>query len=137
MFNINYDRYFVNGEVVKILSSPDDTLFIDGYESLIYCQAKIPSSYKYILYYPVMKGIYQFDQERANMLKTKTPSFYFIDCNYRKTNPIPLEIKSNFRQFIYSINNQETCLYINKNKLTKEFTNKLKFIEKFNYKLIY
>ena len=136
MFNINYNRSFVNGEIVRILSSLNDTLFVDGYESLIYWQAKIPSSYKYIFYYPVMKGVYRFDQERVNMLRTKTPSFYFIDCNYRKINPIPPEIKSNFRQFIYTINNEETCLYINSNKLTKKFSDKLKLVEKFNYKLM-
>lgn len=137
IFNINYNRYFVNGEVVRMLSNPGDTLFVDGYESLIYWQAKIPSSYKYTLYYPVMKGIYQFDRERADMLNMKTLSFYFTDCNYIKTYPIPPVIKSSFRQFIYSVNNnEETCLYMNNNKLTKDFADKLKLIEKFNYKLI-
>ena len=134
-FNISYNRYFVNGEVVKTLSNPGDTLFVDGYESLIFWQAKIPSPYKYTLYYPVMKGIDRFDKERVNMLKNITPAFYFTDCNLKKINPIPSVIKLNYRQFLYIVNNEETCLYVNKNKISEEFITKLKTVEKFNYKL--
>ena len=140
MFNINYNQYFVNGEVVKLLSDKGDNLFVDGYASLIFWQAGIPSSYKYSLYYPVMKGIPLFDQEKNIMFKTKAPTFYFIDCIDRNrdknNNPIPKEILTNYKQFIYTVINDEKCLYINKNKLTKEFTNKLKLIEKYNYKLM-
>jgi hypothetical protein len=65
------------------------------------------------------------------------PSFYFIDCHYRLISPVPPEINLNFKQFVYPTNNnEETCLYVNKNKLTKEFTGKLKLIEKFNYRLM-
>jgi len=135
-FNISYNRYFVNGEVVKTLSNPGDTLFVDGYESLIFWQAKISSSYKYTLYYPVMKGIDRFDKERVNVLKKTTPSFYFTDCNLKKISPIPSVIRSRYRQFLYIVNNEETCLYVNKNKITKEFITKLKKVEKFNYKLM-
>lgn len=135
IFNINYNRYFVNGEVVKLLSDKDDNLFVDGYESLIFWQAGIPSSYKYGLYYPVMKGILRFDQEKNKMLKTKMPTFYFIDCIYRNINPIPEEISANYKQFIYTVINEETCLYINKNKIKKLSEEKIKLIEKYNYRL--
>jgi hypothetical protein len=135
MFNVNYNRYFVNGEVIKLLSDKDDSLFVDGYESLIFWQAGIPSSYKYGLYYPVMKGISRFDQEKNKMLKTKMPTFYFIDCIYRNINPIPKEISANFKQFIYTVINEETCLYINKNKIKKLSEEKIKSIEKYNYRL--
>ncbi len=40
MFNINYNQYFVNGEVIKLLSDKGDNLFVDGYASLIFWQAK-------------------------------------------------------------------------------------------------
>lgn len=70
------------------------------------------------------------------MFRTKSPSFYFIDCHDRLVNPVPQEINLNFKQFIYpSNNNEETCLYINKNKLTKELGNKLKLVEKYSFKL--
>jgi len=135
MFNINYNRYFVNGEVINLLSDKGDTLFVDGYESLLFWQAKIDSSYKYTLYYPVMKGIMKFDQEKDNMFKSSMPTYYFIDCIYRNINPIPKKIVTDYRQFVYTTSNQETCLYINKNKINSLTQEKIKSIQTYNYQI--
>lgn len=134
-FNINYNRYFVNGEAIKLLAEKGDTLFVDGYDSLLFWQAGIPSAYKYAFYYPIMKNIKIFDDAKKDMFERTPPTFYFVDCIYRNINPIPKEISANYKQFIYTVINEETCLYINKNKIKKISEEKIKLIEKYNYRL--
>ncbi|KKP67829.1 MAG: hypothetical protein UR68_C0026G0006 [Candidatus Roizmanbacteria bacterium GW2011_GWA2_35_19] len=132
-FDINYNRFFVNGEVIKLLSHSGDTLFVDGYDSLLFWQADIKSAYKYSFYYPNMKDIQTFDKAKELMFKKNPPTFYFIDCVYRNINPIPKVIKNDYLQFIYSVTNDDTCLYVNKVKLASLDNERLDSIKKYNY----
>ncbi|KKP87000.1 MAG: hypothetical protein UR89_C0009G0021 [Candidatus Roizmanbacteria bacterium GW2011_GWA2_35_8] len=132
-FDINYNRFFVNGEVIRLLTDSDDTLFVDGYDSLLFWQAGIPSAYKYSFYYPIMKDVKIFDNAKELMFKKNPPTFYFIDCIYRNINPIPKIVKDDYHQFIYSVTNGDTCLYVNKDKLIDLDNERLDSIKKYNY----
>ncbi len=133
VFNINYNRYYVNGEVVKILSKSTDKLFVDGYDSLIFWQSGLDSSYKYTLYYPILKGIPYFSNERIQMFKESPPAFYFRDCIANKVLSLPRFIADKYEFFKF--NDKNSCLYIHKDKLRQISKNKLKEIEKFKYVL--
>jgi hypothetical protein len=133
VFNINYNRYYVNGEVIKILSDPKDKLFVDGYDSLIFWQSGLDSSYKYTLYYPVLKDIPYFSNERIKMFKESPPAFYFRDCIANKVLSLPRFIANKYEFFKF--NNKNSCLYIHKDKLRQISKNKLREIEKFKYSL--
>lgn len=135
-FNISYNHYFVNGEVIKILADPGDTLFVDGYDSLLYWQANIPSSYKYSIYYVVANSVPYYADERINMFKTNPPVFYFRDCITLNKQTLPAFIEPRY----VNLNNMNSkhkgsCLYIRKDKMLKLTDKQKTEIQKFKFSL--
>ncbi|MDP2638496.1 MAG: hypothetical protein Q8P26_05550 [Candidatus Levybacteria bacterium] len=112
----NYGNYLQIGEVVNILSSPEDTLFLDGADDLIYWQAKLISSYKYSIYY---RNLYldKYPKAREEMFIKNPPDFYYDFCSKNKEyfSSIPNNNIHDYQQ-LYSAG-KPTCLYVKKSKL--------------------
>lgn len=115
-FNIAYNRYFVGGEVIKLLKKDNDKLFVDGYDSLLFYTSQAKPSFKYVFYYPVMINVKMYEKEKNEMFITNKPSFYFIDCISRSTAKIPKIVEREYVQFSYDRTKGDTCLYISKEK---------------------
>ncbi len=79
-FMTNFDRIFVVGGIVKTLSAPADTLFLDGWDDLIYFQAQRYSPYKYSWYTSSMWQFERFAKAREDMFVKSSPDFYYGKC---------------------------------------------------------
>src|SRR5690606_31805997 len=62
-FALNYSTYFNIGQLIHELASPDDTIFVADYQSLMYWQARLPVSYKYQFFYPPQYEIHRYVDE--------------------------------------------------------------------------
>lgn len=116
-FSTNYTHYYVLGQTIKQLSSPDDTLFLDLWDDLIYWQANLDSSYPYSLYTPILSSFSHFQEERLKMFREKPPDFYYSFCDKEilRSSLLPDESKNDYTR-IFS-NGKPTCFYIKKDKL--------------------
>ena len=131
-FTTNYGNYYSIGQAIKLSANPKDTVFVDGYDTLIYWQADLPSAYKYSLYIPVMQYFQLYSKERENMFNNHLPTFYFIDCGKSgKTKAIPDKILKKYSQIVF--NHKTQCLYIDKNKVSKLTSEQLDSLRKLGY----
>jgi len=129
VFDINYNHYYVYGETIKKLVRPQDKLFIDGYDSLVFYQSGINSAYKYSLFYPAMKNISLFTNERLKMFKNSPPAFYYRDCVTKNDLKLPDFVVSKYINF--KTRGNPSCLYIRKDILVDPI--KLEEISKFGF----
>ena len=134
-FLTNFGKELQVGEVVKILSKPSDTLFLDGFDDLIYWQAKRMSSYKYSWYTSVMPAFPKYTKARLEMFKNNPPDFYYGSCpkdtnNYRL---LPQNTRHEYQQ-LYS-RSKPTCLYIKKTKIPYISSESWKKAKDFSYEL--
>ncbi|HRN69551.1 MAG TPA: hypothetical protein PLS49_00040 [Candidatus Woesebacteria bacterium] len=114
-FSTNYGRFYVNGEVINILSDSDDKVFVDDWDTLVYWQANLDSSYTYAMYFPVMNSVEKFSKERENMFMNTPPEFYYTDCGQNKErSPLPVQIRDQYHRLFFD--NEPTCLYVLKTK---------------------
>ncbi len=123
-FLTQYGPILHAGETVKALSSPNDTLFLDRSDDLIYWQADRLSSYKYVWFTSQMNFFPKYTDERLKMFKTDPPDFYkeFGSCPKKITSEndtLPSFVRDQYVR-LYS-NNEESCLFVRKDKL-KEIT---------------
>lgn len=118
-FTTNYGHYFAQGEVIKRLSNPSDSLFVDGFDELIHWTADRPSSYKYSLYTSVMPYFSVYTKAREEMFKNTPPDFYYGTCpgDVNAQRLMPEEVVSAYTQLYFS--EKPTCLYVHKTKLSK------------------
>lgn len=117
----NYGETMQIGEVVKILSNPSDTLFLDGSDDLIYWQAQRTSPYKYSWYTSVMRHFPKYSESRLDMFKNNPPDFYkeFGSC------PKKSDIGESYRlpdfvadQYVRLYNLESpSCLFVRKDKI--------------------
>lgn len=116
-FITNFGKELHVGEVVKVLSTQADTLFLDGFDDLIYWQADRLSSYKYSWYTGVMPQIPKFREARWEMFKNYPPDFYYGTCPDKKVEiwTMPKEFIGGYQQ-LYS-EGKPTCLYVKKTKI--------------------
>ncbi|HEV2340127.1 MAG TPA: DUF4118 domain-containing protein [Patescibacteria group bacterium] len=108
-FNRNYGRFYVNGEVIKILAKPGNTLFVDLWDGLIYFVTGLPSSYVYSIYLPVERGIATFENERMRMFRTNPPDFYYTDCADNEI-LLPGFIRNQYMQLLQ--NSKPSCIFV-------------------------
>jgi len=120
----NFGNEMQVGEVVKVLSDPDDTLFLDGFDDLIYWQAQRLSAYKYSWYTSAMPNFAKYSNTRMKMFKDNPPDFYYGSCPDERIalGSLSKDILKEYQQLI-STDDKPTCLYINKQKLP-EITDK-------------
>jgi hypothetical protein len=114
-FSTSYGRQFVNGEVVRILSSGHDTLFVDGYDVLMFWQAGIASSYPYTFYFSLFDGIDKYENLRVKMFEQNPPDFYFKECVAKNTFALPKFALSQYKEL--KNKGSHTCLFIRKEKI--------------------
>lgn len=134
-FNTSYGNYFVNGEIIKILAEPTDTLFVEMWDDLIYWQANLPSSYKYSWYTSVMPYFPEYTEAREEMFYQNPPDFYYGDCpkDVYYSQSLPEYQVKDYIQLYFS--GKPTCLYIKKTKLAEIPAERWEKIKKFGFYL--
>lgn len=128
-FKLEFDKYLVNGEAIRLLSTPKDTLFVDMLDYLVYWQAKLDSPYKYTVYLGPDDPI--FENARLEMFRKNTPDFYYYSCSDKQyVSPyLPSFVAKDYDQLYYV--NRPSCLYVKKTKLVNipmETWDKLKIL---------
>jgi len=132
----NFGNEMQVGEAVKTLSDPDDTLFVDGFDDLIYWQAKRLSPYKYSWYTSAMPNFTKYSDERMRMFENDPPDFYYGSCPDGRIalGSLPRKILEEYQQLV-TIDNKPTCVYVNKQKLPEITQEKWTRAEELLYKL--
>lgn len=134
-FITNYGKELQVGEVVRLLSKPTDTLYLDGADDLIYWQAKRRSSYKYSWYTSGMPRFSRYRQARVDMFATSPPDFYYRFCTKEIVFDYFLpEAYENDYQNITSLG-KPTCLYIKKSKIENIAEERWQKAKEFLYEL--
>lgn len=112
----NYGRYLSTGEVIKKLKMPNDTLFIDGADEIIYWTGKTNSSYRYSMYTSLMPRFEKYRNERRLMFSKNPPDFYYDYC---LTSNRPRYSLGEFSELYINLKlyNNPSCLFVRKNKL--------------------
>lgn len=121
-FLTQYGYLMQDAEVIKILSKPSDTLFLDGDSELIYWSSQRMSSYKYTWYTSVMPLMKKYTDARQEMLKNNPPDFYREQGICPKKNSqtdlsLPKLIKDNYINLL--IEKKQSCLYVKKEKISE------------------
>lgn len=113
----NYGGPLQAGNVVGILASSNDTLFIDGFDDIIYFVAQKQSEYPFSWYTSLMPKYSIFTDARIAMFHQNPPIFYYGSCsNEIRTELILPDFVIN--QYIRLTSfGKPTCLWINKSKL--------------------
>lgn len=121
----NYGSVLEKGEVLKTLSNPDDTLFLDASDDMIYWQSKLFSPYEYSWYTSSMPRLKKYTDERVRMFQNTPPDFYREygscpkDTEVGVDYSLPEFVKDDYVRLYHD--GQESCIFIHKNKL-KEIT---------------
>ncbi|MDO8659097.1 MAG: hypothetical protein Q7K54_00680 [Candidatus Parcubacteria bacterium] len=134
-FITNYGKELQVGEVVRLLSKPTDTLYLDWGDDLIYWQAKRLSPYKYSWYTSGMPGFSRYRQARLEMFAISPPDFYFRFCTKEIMADyfLPKAYENDY-QNIYSLG-EPTCLYVKKSKIADIQEEKWQKAKEFLYEL--
>jgi len=116
-FITNYGKELQTGEAIRILSQPSDTLFLDGFDDLIYWQAKLTSPYKYSWYTSGMPFIDIYAKARLEMFQENPPDFYYGTCpkDTAPTHLMPSFVRKDYIQ-LNSLG-KPTCVYVRKAKI--------------------
>ncbi len=116
-FITEYGQQLQVGEGIRALSNPEDTLFVDGFDDLIYWQAAMVSQYKYTWYTSVMPLIPTYSNARLLMFKENPPDFYYGSCP-KETTPFRLLPSFVNKQYIrLKEHNKLSCLFIHNKKV--------------------
>lgn len=133
LFYEGYNQYYTAGEVVRRLSTPQQTLFLDGWNDLIYWQSERTSPYVYSWYTSVMSGFSRYSKARVDLLKNDPPDFFYGACKEWPFSKVTKEFISQYDRFVFS--NKPTCLYVLK-KNSAQFTDEqLKSLADLGYSL--
>lgn len=117
-FSENYTSYYSIGETIHTLStSPSDTVFVDYWDTLIYREAHLPSSYQYGLFLPIMQQSEMYVTARTRMFEKNPPTFYYYGCTQNQIMS-PLLTQTQQRQYVQLRNTAKklTCLYVLKKR---------------------
>lgn len=107
------------GSVIRELSNKNDSLFLDGFDDLIYWEAKRTSDYTYSWYTSIMPAFPLYQNSRLKMFQNNPPQFYYGSC-YKEGNPdrrLPISVKNQY--VMLTSGGKPTCIYVNKKKLVK------------------
>lgn len=131
-YETSYARFYVNGEAILRLSNPDDLLFVEDWDTLVYWQSGLESSYKYAMYFPVMKGVDKYKMELDRMYNLNPPQFYYTDCKY-KENPLPTKVASDYIRL--NKDGYPSCVFIHKSKIAEISDEKWNNVKEFGFTL--
>lgn len=132
----NYGKELQVGEVVKLLSKPTDTLFVDGFDDLIIWQSKRDSDYPYSWYTGLMLGFSLYNDARLKMFAQNPPDFYYGTCpdDLAGAHHMPQSMKKEYQQ-LYSLG-KPSCLYVKKTKLPEISEKQWEDAKRFNFERI-
>lgn len=132
-FFTNYSNILQIGEIVKKISKPGDTLFVDGFDEVVYWVADRPSPYKYSMYTSFMPNFSLYSDARVDMFKKNPPAFYYGSCpkekNSRRLMP------PQFTNLYIRLNSfgKPSCVFVRKDKLKDISHSQLKAAKDFGY----
>lgn len=138
-FMTNYGYILQEGEVIRALAIPTDTLFLDGSDDLIYWQAKLPSSYKYSWYTSSMPAFKRYTDARLEMFQKAPPVFYreFGSCPKKtemsESYKLPDFIKNQYVR-LYGFG-KPSCIFVRKDKIPQISDKQWQKAKEFNYEL--
>lgn len=129
-FTVNYAQPFVTGEIIRLLSAPGDTLFVDREDDLIYWQTKLPTPYRYGWYTSMMPLFAPYRDARQQMFQTTPPTFLFRLCTKGIVDPAPVP---NIDVYVrITIRGEPSCLFIHTSKLPAITDEQWKNVEKYS-----
>lgn len=106
--------YSIAGRVIRTISQPDYTLFVDGGDDLIYWRADLPSAYKYSWYTSLMPYHEEFRKAREDMFRNYPPDVYYGNC--RKGYFLPQYLGDEYIN-IKKKSGNVSCIYLRKDNL--------------------
>jgi len=132
-FTAGYARYFVNGEVIRLLSKPTDTFYVEMWDDPIYWQVKLRSPYQYSWYTSIMPFFPVYVEAREKMWKESPPDFYYGNCrpNESYSALLPETMKDQYIQLYFS--DKPSCVYVKKTKIPFIEELQRKEIKKYGY----
>lgn len=130
-FHRNYGQYTGAGDLMRLLAEKDDTVFVEGWDSMIYLDAKITPAYPYIYYYPIITNIARYSALKDAMFRHKAPDFYYT-C-YNQKGPVTEVIKKQYVQISYKSAN--ICIHVKKEKFKKISISKINILKQQGYSI--
>lgn len=116
-FITNYGYDLQVGNIIADITSPTDTVFLDGTEDIIYLVAKRYSAYPYSWYTSAMPEFTTYTKARHDMFVSNPPSIYFGSCkSWPNRDSFSLAILKKDYQVLYT-NGKPSCLWVKKTKL--------------------
>ena len=110
-FGIGYGHYIMQGEIIRRLSDPTNTLFLELWDDLIYWQAKLPSAYKYSWYTSSMANFSMYRNAREEMFAANPPDFYYGQCSDMQVS-LPQNLQSDYIRLTQG--GTPTCIFVKK-----------------------
>ncbi|MDP3941156.1 MAG: hypothetical protein Q8Q49_02500 [bacterium] len=117
LFAEGYSEYYSTGALVNSLATPGETLFLDGWNDLIYWQAQRASQYKYSWYTSIMPGFERYTKAREDLLTNTPPDFFYGACKEWPFSKVTQAFLGQYVNVLY--NRKPTCLYIKKSVSTR------------------
>lgn len=129
----NYGNLIEAGNVIRAMASEQDTLFLDGFDELIYWDTKLLSPYKYIWYTSLMPNYKIYSDARIEMFKTNPPDIYFGSCRQSLSRILP-EDSLSYYQRLYK-ESKPCCVYLTKEKLSALNPSQLSKIKELGFEI--
>lgn len=101
-YQINYGNYLVQADIIKTLSISSDSVFLDGWDEIIYIQSDRIPKYKYGWYTSMMPHFLKYSEERIKMFKLSPPEIYYGNCYFG--GKLPKFVIDDYVPFIFLIN---------------------------------
>lgn len=117
-FITNYGKVLQVGEIVHTLSQPKDTLFIDGFDDMIYWTSKRYSDYPYSWYTSLMPSFEKYTKVRSKMLATNSPDFYYGSCLADTNTNRTLTLSQRILYVRLVESGKPSCLWVKKTKIS-------------------
>lgn len=134
-FFTNYSNILQIGEVVKKISKPTETLFVDGFDEAIYWVAQRPSPYKYSMYTSFMPDFTIYSNSRLDMFKKNPPDFYYGSCPKEENQEriLPFEFRDKYLRL--SAFGKPSCVFIRKGKIKSITKQQLTALKETGYEI--
>lgn len=130
-YQINYGNYLVQADIIKTLSISSDSVFLDGWDEIIYIQSDRIPKYKYGWYTSMMPHFLKYSEERIKMFKLSPPEIYYGNCYFG--GKLPKFVIDDYVPFYFS--NKQTCLHIKRSKLLMIKDDQWNKIKQYNFYL--